>query len=311
MKSRAVFFALALSAICTAPVCAGGDKEVAAPENTPEVTPAPFRFSGEFTIEQSYVGDSDVARGSRKVNDFDELYTALKFVYTPRVTYGIIRLGAQFERYSLGYPHGGEQLPNTLQAINAVVGFDTRLGDSILVRLEAQPGFYGTTFDNLEGDQFNVPVILGGTYIYSPELQFVLGVGVNVQQHYPVLPGGGVRWKIAPKWVLNAVLPTPRLEYAASENVTAFVGGDIKANTFRVNDRFGTSHGDTALNNAWLSYEEIRAGAGVDWKLTSNLTLRLEGGYSAYHDFDFHRTQVHYHNESGAPYASLMLEGSF
>ena len=308
MKLRSVFSVTLLAATFFAGrAFAGSDKDVV----TPEATPAPFRFAGEFVLEQSYVGPSDVARGSRDVDDFDELYTFLKFVYTPRVKYGIIRVGAQLERYSLGYPNGGQQLPNTLQALNAVVGFDTRLGDSILVRLEAQPGFYGTTFDHLEGNQFNVPFILGGTYIYSPELQFVLGVGVNIQQHYPVLPGGGIRWKFAPKWVLNAVLPTPRLEYAASDHVTAFVGGDIKANTFRVNDRFGTSHGDTALNNAWLSYEEIRAGAGIDWKLSSNLTLRVEGGYAAYHDFDFHRTQVHYHNESGAPYASVMLQGSF
>lgn len=303
MKFQTLLFATLL----TSRAFAGSEKEVVAPE----ATPAPFRFSGEFVLEQSYVGDSDVSRGARNVNNFDELYTNLKFVYTPRVKYGIIRAGAQLERYSLGYPNGGQQLPNTLQALNAIVGFDTRLGDSLLLRLEAQPGFYGESFNQLDGDQFNVPVILGGTYICSPELQFVFGIGVNVQQKFPVLPGGGLRWKFAPKWVLNAVLPTPRLEYEATDHVTAFVGADVKANTFRVNNRFGQTHGDAGLNNAWLSYEEIRANAGIDWKLSSNLTLRAEGGYSAYHDFDFHRTQVHYHNESGAPYASLMLQGNF
>lgn len=309
MNLRTFFSALFLPAVLATVALAGVDQEVVTSE-TPPVEPAPFRFSGEFTIEQSYVGPSSVLRDGNKAN-FDELYSNLKFVYTPRVKYGIIRIGAQLERYSLDFDGSGRQLPNTLQAVNAVVGFDTRLGDSILVRLEAQPGFYGTTFDHFDGEQFNVPFVLGGTYIYSPELQFVLGIGVNIQQNYPILPGGGIRWKFAPKWVLNAVLPTPRLEYQVTDKVTAFVGGDIKANTFRVDDHFGDSHGDTALNSAWLSYEEIRAGAGVDWKLSSNLTLRVEGGYSAYHDFDYHRTQVHYHNGSGAPYASLMLQGSF
>ena len=309
MNLRTFFSALSLSAALAATALAGDDKDVAPHEATSLEQPA-FRFSGEFTAEQSYVGPSGVRRDGRDA-DFSELYSNLKFVYTPRVKYGIIRLGAQLERYSFDFDGSGRQLPNTLQAVNAVVGFDTRLGDSVLVRLEAQPGFYGTTFQQLEGDQFNIPFLLGGTYVYSPELQFVLGVGVNVQQHYPVLPGGGVRWKFAPKWVLNAVLPTPRLEYQVNDKVTAFVGGDIKANTFRVDDHFGDSHGDPALNSAWLSYEEIRANTGVDWKLSSNLTLRAEGGYSAYHDFDYHRTQVHYHNESGAPYVSLMLQGSF
>ena len=49
------------------------------------------------------------------------------FVYTPRVKYGIIRLGAQLERYSFGFDGSGQQFPNTLQALNAVVGFDTPL----------------------------------------------------------------------------------------------------------------------------------------------------------------------------------------
>lgn len=287
-----------------------GDGKAVAHEAA-EMTTPPFRFSGEFTVEQSYGGDSEVARGLRQVDGLEELYTNLRFVYTPRVKYGIIRLGAQFERYSFGFDGSGQQLPNTLQALNAVVGFDTKFGDSILVRLEAQPGLYGTSFDEISGDQFNVPFILGGTYIVNPELQFIFGVGVNFQQNYPVLPGGGVRWKFAPQWVLNAVLPTPRLEYAATHNVTLFAGGDIKANSFRVDDRFGIRNGDRSLNNAWLSYEELRAGAGVEWKLSSALTLKLEGGYVPYRNFDYFRTEVRYHNEHGGPYGAVVLQGNF
>src|SRR5437870_1335746 len=224
-------------------------------------------FFAEFDLEQTYIGGADVQRGARDVNNLDEYYSNLRFVYTPRIKFGILRLGAQWERFSFGFPDGGQQLPNTLQAINSIVGFDTQFGDSILVRLEAQPGFYGTSFDQLSGDDFNIPFVLGGTYIFSPELQLVFGLGVNLQQKYPVIPGGGVRWKFSPKWVLNAVLPTPRLEYELNRNMKLFAGADIKANTFRVDHHFGDNHGDTGLNNAWLSYEEIRAGAGVDWKL--------------------------------------------
>ena len=309
MNLRSLCSAVLALVALSAAAFAGSEKE--AVNETAEVTPAPYRFSGEFVIEQSYVGDSEVARGGREVNDFDELYSNLRFVYTPRLKYGIIRAGAQLERYSFGFSNSGQQLPNTLQAVNAVVGFDTQFSDSILVRLEAQPGFYGTTFDHFDGNQFNIPFVLGGTYIYSPELQFVFGLGVNVQQKYPVLPGGGIRWKFSPKWVLNAVLPTPRLEYTLSRDVAIFAGADIKANTFRVDDRFGDTHSDTGLNNAWLSYEEVRAGAGVDWKLTSSLTLRVEGGYVPYRNFDYYRTDVRYHNESGGAYGSVVLQGSF
>lgn len=300
---------LALYFLGILPVLAGSDKEVV-PENVP-VTPAPFQFSGEFTLEQSYVGDSEVKRGNRAVNDLDELYSNLLFVYTPRVRYGILRIGAQFERYSFGFPDGGEQLPNSLQATNAIIGFDTRFSDSILVRLEAQPGFYGTTFDHFDGDQFNIPFVLGGTYIYSPDLQLVFGLGINIQQKYPVLPGGGIRWKIAPKWVLNAVLPTPRLEYSLTPAMTLYAGAEVKANTFRVDKDFGNSHGDVSLNDAWISYEELRTGVGLQWKLTSSLTLSFEAGYLPYRDFDYHRTEVRYHSVNGGPYGALVFQGSF
>lgn len=288
---------------------AGDDKQVA--QEASEITAPAFRFSGEFTVEQSYGGSAEVARGRRHVENLDELYTNLYFVYTPRVKYGIIRVGAQLERYSFGFDGSGQQLPNTLQALNAVIGFDTQVSDSILVRLEAQPGLYGTSFEALSGDQFNVPFVLGGTYIVSPDLQLVFGLGVNFQQNYPVIPGGGVRWKFAPQWVLDAVLPTPRIEYSISRDLTLFVGGDVKANTFRVDDSFGNRNGDRSLNNAWLSYEELRVGAGLDWKLNSSLTLKLEGGYAAYRQFDYFRTDVRYHNEQGGPYGAAVLQGNF
>jgi hypothetical protein len=289
----------------------GGESSVVGSTATDEVTETPFRFSAEFDIEQSYLGDGEVARGGRAVKDFDEYYSNLLFVYTPRLKYGVLRLGGQWERYSFGFPLGGQQLPNTLQAANGIIGFDTKFSDSILVRVEAQPGFYGTSFDQLDGDSFNVPVVLGGTYIYSPDLQLIFGLGLNIQGRYPVIPGGGVRWKVSPQWVLNLVLPTPRIEYQVTRNLTLFAGADLKANSFRVDDRFGESHGDPALNNAWLSYEEVRTGAGMEWKINSSLALTIEGGYAPYRQFDFYRTEVRYHNEQGAPYGSIHFHGEF
>ncbi|MGI8890303.1 MAG: hypothetical protein ACR2G0_05905, partial [Chthoniobacterales bacterium] len=229
MTSRFLLLAGLLSSALAVPLLAGDDKQISATTQN-EVVEEPYAFSGEFTIQQAYIGSSDVQRGNRSVTNFDEYYSNIDFIYTPRVKFGILRLGAQWERYSFGFPNGGQQLPNTLQAINSIGGLDTKFSDSILVRFEAQPGFYGTNFDQIDGDSFNVPFVLGGTYIYSPEIQLVFGVGVNFQSRFPVLPGGGIRWKFAPNWVLNAVLPTPRLEYQVNRNFTVFAGADIKAN---------------------------------------------------------------------------------
>ena len=141
----------------------------------------------------AYIADSEVARGARDVRDFDETYSLLRFVYTPRVKIGILRLGAAWERFGFGFP-ARVQLEERLQSVSAVVGLDTQFSDSILFRIEAQPGLYGTA-DDLDGETFNVPFIIGGTYIYSSDLQFVVGVSVNFNRQYPVFPGGGVRWR--------------------------------------------------------------------------------------------------------------------
>jgi hypothetical protein len=291
---------------------AGDGKEVLSsqePMASPEPAPQ-FRFSAEYNIEETYVGDSDVARGRHHVNDFDESNTLVSFVFTPRFSFGILRLGASYERYSFGFDNGWP-LPNTLQAANLVVGLDTQLSDSILIRIEAQPGIYGAGMDDLEWDDANIPFLVGGTYIYSPTLQFVLGVSVDVNREYPILPGGGVRWKFAPQWVLNAVLPTPRLEYELNSAFTLFAGAVIKSQTFRMSDGLGTAGGLPELDRAVLNYSEVRTGLGFDWKITPAMTLTLEGGYLPYREFDFHRTEVRYHHEEGAPYGTIALHGAF
>src|ERR1700676_631273 len=138
-----------------------------------------FKFSGEYVAEETYIGSADVRSGAVKVADFDESDTILRFVLTPRVKFGVLQLGAEWERFSFGFPSGAP-LPATLQSGSLVLGLDTQFSDSILVRFEAQPGVYTTAFDNVS-DDFNMPFIVGGTYIYNPNLQFVVGVSVDIE----------------------------------------------------------------------------------------------------------------------------------
>jgi hypothetical protein len=265
-------------------------------------------FSGEYSFEETYIGEAGVQRGNREINDFDESDTILRFIFTPRVKIGVLRLGAEWEMFSFGFPRR-TPLPNTLQEVSAVVGLDTQLSDSILLRVEAQPGFYGT--NNLDFEEVNVPFIAGGTYIYNPNLQFIVGVSIDVEREYPVIPAAGIRWKIARQWVLNAVLPQPRLEFEAAKNVTLYVGGNIKQTNFRVEDNFGSKHGNSALNRAVLSYSEARVGVGVDWKINSVVTLTAEAGYQPYRSFDFYRADVRFHEDGSAPYGMISLHGAF
>ena len=88
-----------------------------------------------------------------------------------------------------------------------------------------------------------MPFEIGGTYIYTPDLQLVLGVSIDVERKYPIIPGGGIRWRFQPQWVLNAVAPTPRLEYEWNKNLTLYLGATLKETNFRVGNDFGRVHG--------------------------------------------------------------------
>jgi hypothetical protein len=300
-------YVLLASLLVAIPAMAGenGAQEFSA-ENTSEAST--FSLSGEYVIEGTYVGNGDVQRGPHELRNFDEADILLRFVLTPRIKLGVLRLGAEWERFSFGFSDRAP-LPDTLQAVSLVLGLDTQLSDSILLRFQAQPGFYGT--DHFESGDVNIPFVIGGTYIYSPDLQFVLGIGVDIERRYPVLPGGGIRWKIARQWVLNAVLPTPRLEFQFNKDLTFYAGGTLRETNFRVDDRFGTTRRIPRLNQAVLTYSEVRVGAGADWKVSPVMTLSAEAGYQPYRDFDFYRADVRYHQEGGAPYGTVSVRGEF
>ncbi len=302
-------FALA-GILFVSPARAGADDKnsPAAPETTASES-SHFSLSGEFDVSESYVGNADVRREGRSYG-VDEHNSEVRFVLTPRIPRGYLRLGVEWQRFSFGLSDNAP-VPNTLQNVNLVVGLDIRFSDSILVRIEAQPGIYGTFFSHLNSGDFNVPFLLGGTYIYSPDVQIIAGVQVDFNNKYPVIPGLGVRWKVAPKLVLNAVLPTPRVEYELTKVTTLYAGADIRSGNFRVDRRFGDFHNDPRLNRALVTFSEVRAGAGLTQRLSSSLTLSAEGGCQPYREFDFYRSNARYRSDGLAPYGQIALHGAF
>lgn len=268
-----------------------------------------FFSSGEYSAEETYVGNAGVRRGTRAVIDFDESDSLLRFILTPRTKIGVLRIGAEWERFEFGFPKN-TPLPGTLQSIGLVLGLDTQFSDSILVRIEGQPGAYNTGFGHVS-DDFNMPFIAGGTYIYNADLQLVVGVSVDIERKYPVIPAAGFRWKAARQWVVNAVLPAPRIEFEWNKDLTLYAGATVKETNFRVDDDFGDRHGKPQLNHAVLTYSEVRAGPGVEWKITPILSLTAEAGYQPYRTFDFYRTDTRFHQDSSAPFGMVTLHGAF
>jgi hypothetical protein len=85
----------------------------------------------------------------------------------------------------------------------------------------------------------------------------------------------------------------------------------LKETNFRVSDDFGREHGIPRLNHAVLTYSEVRAGGGIDWKVTSWLSVNAEAGYQPYRNFDFYRANIRYHEDGSAPYGMIALHGAF
>lgn len=266
-------------------------------------------WTGEYSFDETYVANATVSHGEKRVVDFDESDTFIHFVLTPRITPGVLRLGVEYEQFSFGF-EGSALLPNTLQSAAIVVGLDTQIKNSILLRVEAMPGVYSEAFRPGSND-FNMPFTIGGTYIFNPDLQIAIGIGVDIDRKYPVLPGGGIRWKFQPHWVLNAILPEPRLEYEVSKSVTLYIGANLKETNFRVSETFGSDHGKPQLNHAVLTYSEVRTGTGLDWKITNWLSVNAEAGYQPYRTFDFYRADFKFDQDSSAPYGMISFHGAF
>lgn len=298
---------LALIALSPRAARAGVDPKAAPEPVAPE--PAPFHLSGEYDVEESYVGDGDVRRDGQS-HALDENSSLVRFILTPAIGSNYLRLGVEWERSSFGLDRDSP-LPNTLQSLNLVLGLDTRFGDSIIARFEIQPGFYGASFDHLSRGDFNVPFTAGGTYLFSPDFQLILGLGVDLNRKYPVLPAAGFRWKFAPHLVADAILPAPRLEYEVTHDLTVYAGAELKGGSYRVDSDYGDRTGDRSLNRAVVTFSEVRTGAGLTWKLSPKLTLTGEGGAQVEREFDFFRTDARYHSDGLAPYGMLSLHGTF
>ena len=106
-------------------------------------------------------------------------------------------------------------------------------------------------------------------------------------------------------------MPTPRLQYEMSRYISLYAGATLKETNYRVDDNFGTSHGIPRLDNAILTYSEVRTGTGFDWKISPMVTFTGEVGYQPYREFDFYRADVTYHHDGGAPYGTISLHSSF
>ena len=67
MNYRCILLGLLISSAGITALRAGSDKDFStSPATAADAVEEPFKFSGDFTVEQAYLGDADVQRGGRR-----------------------------------------------------------------------------------------------------------------------------------------------------------------------------------------------------------------------------------------------------
>jgi hypothetical protein len=244
-------------------------------------------FSYEAGGEAAYVGTGGAKRGSRSVGDITEISSSAGIVMSTQVSRSaLLRLGVQWQRYSFD-PDPNAPIPDSFQGLNLVVGADFQVSPAVILRIDALPGVYGS-FRDVSFKDFNVPFQIGGSYFVSTDLVFIAGIAVDVNSDFPVYPAIGLHWKIGSKWVIEGVPPRPQLQYLLSDNVTLFA------------------------DNAILQYREVRASAGLTWKLSKNVSVDIEGGCVPYRRFYYPRADdFKVLSEDVVPYGRIGITAKF
>ncbi len=273
------------------------------------VTNPEIKVTHEINAKASYVDSAKTRLYHVSVGNISEVHSSIDYVLSPEVSKNFLpRFGISWERF--GFDHSGTiPLPNTLQSAAVVVGFDSTLSEDWLLRFETKPGIYSDLKD-VGFNDVNVPFIVGASWLVDNDLQVFAGISVDLFREYPVLPGVGVRWEFDEDWTLMLVPPEPRIIYSIDKNLQVYTGIDVKGINARVSNSFGSARGRSNLDNALLNLTEVRAGAGLAYKVMDSIALNLEGGYMIYRRYDFYRANFHLTSDP-APYVQLSVNGSF
>jgi hypothetical protein len=257
------------------------------------------------------IGSGNAHHNNQNFGSYDELDSSLSLLSTFQTSSNspVWRAGLEWERYWLS-PNPASTVPSALESLNLRLGADLQVSPAIFMRIDALPGFYGGS-DRFSARQFNVPLEIGASYVYSDRLYFIVGAEVNYELDFPVFPALGFLWRVNDKLTVNAILPKPVIEYKLTDWLTLHAGGEFSENTYRVDTDFGRIHGVGKLDGAIVQFNEIRIGTGATWKINKILSLDLEAGAVPYRRFDYNRADYKILSTNTAPYLAIDLSAKF
>ena len=85
----------------------------------------------------------------------------------------------------------------------------------------------------------------------------------------------------------------------------------MQGGSYRITENLGVpAAGVARLANTYVSYREIRFGAGAQWALTETLSVSAEAGVMTDRRFEFFDRNYTLNGEA-APYVSISVDGRF
>ena len=266
-------------------------------------------FGGAYALEFSHSTAAALNQGNTVLGDLDASWLragySVRFDTSPSYSWSV---GLQWDHARFDAP-AGAPVPEDIYGLSVRLVSNWRVNERWFVRSDLRPGLY-TDFEDISGGDFNVPVTVAVGYDVNPDLQVLFAVNVDLRREFPIVGGPGVIWRFADGWRLSLVIPRPQIEFTASESVTLFAGGELRATAVRVAEDFGTGVGNPLLNDDQVTYRELRVGGGLRWDLNRLFRLTVEGGYALDRRFEFDRGDLLL-NGDGAPYFTVGLSGSY
>jgi hypothetical protein len=301
-----------LLVVVALPVAAFAGTETAAPagkEVQPvQCVPVPLT-SLIFTTDYGFHQDLKRGSGNLEVehNNFEmDGRIPLNFLTWPDVQCGqwFLRIGADYERFDFSI-HNEDRLPDTLQSASGILALEYLVNDKTAFLIETRPGVYFQ--QKVNSGSFDSPTNIAAVVPVSGDKVYLIGgVTVSGLSRYPVFPIGGLLWHISDKWDLRAYLPDPRLVYEVSDNFEIYAGGELVGGAYKTDNH---TVEPLKISGGVITYDEVRAGAGVTWK-AKPFTLDFAAGYTVQSEFDYSRAGESFDTHS-APYVRLTARLDF
>lgn len=202
----------------------------------------------------------------------------------------------------------GVPVPENIHTLQFGTGLSYRPNERWVFMALVSPTLY--KFSDLGRNDMGVSGGVTAMCNYSPSLKLMFGVVFSPDSNLKVLPMAGLDWSINDKLDLRLMFPKPRLIYTPNDDWSFHVGADLNMATFRTSDSLGTSIGLPQYNDALGTYSDIRIGTGLGYRISKNLSVEADAGYSVDRQIDYTRIDERAEFDP-APYAGFGLHLSF